>query len=471
MKSLLLFWCICLAGTITLRAQFSMTPLTSFGNGDGWLSPGEGGYAYLTTGNTERGIAYGNGHLYLVSRATGIDIRILNALTGSELGALDTTGISGGTFAVDMVCVGGDGAIYVNNLTSQSTMSPLKIYRWANEAAAPTVVYTGDSGLAGARVGDTMAVFGAGSLTRLALGYNSIPSVAGNNGYCIVDPTVGSATGIAFSGTPPNAGDFRLGITFADGSHVIGAQGGVTPTYRYTSFSGAAGTLVASPSAAGSERLLAYAVIGGVPLLAVQSTSDAHVSIFDMTYPATPVLLGTANNTFGLLTPNGNGTGGLAWSESNSNTARLWAMSTSQGIEAFNIIVPTPSPLRVPRFAIAGGGGASTGGVRTVRGTVGQPDTGARFNGATAMNGGFWGGVVLVQTAGAPLLSIALTASNTAVVSWPSPSSGFAIQQNTNGIDSPNWGNVFEPLTDDGTNRFIIVNPPIGSRFYRLFKP
>jgi hypothetical protein len=29
----------------------------------------------------------------------------------------------------------------------------------------------------------------------------------------------------------------------------------------------------------------------------------------------------------------------------------------------------------------------------------------------------------------------------------------------------------FQTITDDGTNKFIIVNPPTGNRFYRLFKP
>jgi hypothetical protein len=43
-----------------------MTPLASFGGGDGWLAPGEGGYAFLGTGNNERSISYGasTNHLY-----------------------------------------------------------------------------------------------------------------------------------------------------------------------------------------------------------------------------------------------------------------------------------------------------------------------------------------------------------------------------------------------------------------------
>ena len=49
----------------------NLTALTSFGGGDGWLSPGEGGYAYLGTASLERSLAYNpvTGNLLLVSRA------------------------------------------------------------------------------------------------------------------------------------------------------------------------------------------------------------------------------------------------------------------------------------------------------------------------------------------------------------------------------------------------------------------
>src|SRR6267142_2562384 len=76
-------------------------PLNSFGGGDGWLAPGEGGYTFLATANNERGLAYGNAHVYLVSRFGGNNVRILDPLTAADLGGLNVTGISGGTFAVN----------------------------------------------------------------------------------------------------------------------------------------------------------------------------------------------------------------------------------------------------------------------------------------------------------------------------------------------------------------------------------
>jgi hypothetical protein len=330
---------------IISASAFSISPLASFGGGDGWLAPGENGTAYLGTGSLERGMAFGNNHIYVVSRNAGTFIRMLDPLTGADVGGLNTTGISGGTFVVNTIGVGGDGAIYVNNLTTQSTTSPLRIYKWVSEAVAPSVVYSGDAGLAGSRAGDSLAVFGSGSSTRIAVGYGSTPVVAGNNGYAIIDPAAGTATRVGFAATPPNAGDFRLGLTFSDASHIWGSQG---TTLRYTSFSDTTGTLLSSfnPSST-AERLMSFTELGGMSLLAVQSTGDSHVSFYDVSNPASPLLLASGNNTSGTLTANGNASGELAWGTATGNpdgtvSQTLYAMSSNQGIQAFVVTVPEP---------------------------------------------------------------------------------------------------------------------------------
>jgi hypothetical protein len=71
----------------------------------------------------------------------------------------------------------------------------------------------------------------------------------------------------------------------------------------------------------------------------------------------------------------------------------------------------------------------------------------------------------------APWLSIRRTLTNTVAISWLSPSTGWDLQQNTNGISSVNWSNLTSGIQDDGTNKTLIVNPPIGNRFYRLHQP
>jgi len=122
-------------------------------------------------------------------------------------------------------------------------------------------------------------------------------------------------------------------------------------------------------------------------------------------------------------------------------------------------------------FTIDGGGGTSTSGVFSVSGTIGQPDAGGPMAGGNfSLTGGFWSPYA-VQTPGAPLLSIAKTTTNTLAVFWPSPSTGYGLQQNTNNVASVNWSNVVTAPIDDGVTKTVIVNPPTGNRFYRLFKP
>lgn len=128
--------------------------------------------------------------------------------------------------------------------------------------------------------------------------------------------------------------------------------------------------------------------------------------------------------------------------------------------------------LSIDWFTIDGGGGTSTGGTYTVSGTIGQSDANTQplIGGSYSLVSGFWSILAAVQSPDAPLLSITLTTTNSVVVSWPSPSTGFALQQNTD-LNTTNWVGTSEALSDNGTSKFIIVNPLTGNRFYRLFKP
>jgi hypothetical protein len=120
---------------------------------------------------------------------------------------------------------------------------------------------------------------------------------------------------------------------------------------------------------------------------------------------------------------------------------------------------------------IDGGGGTSSGGNFSLSGTIGQPDANTQpmTGGNFSLTGGFWS-LFAVQTPDAPLLTILRISANSACVSWPSPSTGFRLQENTD-LNSTNWVNAPQAVSDTGTNRFVTVNPAVGRRFYRLFKP
>jgi hypothetical protein len=66
-----------------------------------------------------------------------------------------------------------------------------------------------------------------------------------------------------------------------------------------------------------------------------------------------------------------------------------------------------------------------------------------------------------------PILFIKSTATNSVVISWPSPSATWALQQNGD-LNTTNWTDVLIAPDNDGTNNSVVVSPAVGSEFYRL---
>jgi hypothetical protein len=89
---------------------------------------------------------------------------------------------------------------------------------------------------------------------------------------------------------------------------------------------------------------------------------------------------------------------------------------------------------------------------------TGEPDAGAAFL------------FSVPAPAAPPTLAIQRTSTNTVVISWPSPATGFGLQQNTN-LATTNWLAATNSVTDTGQLNYVIVNPLSGGAFYRLFKP
>src|SRR6266478_8862259 len=116
---------------------------------------------------------------------------------------------------------------------------------------------------------------------------------------------------------------------------------------------------------------------------------------------------------------------------------------------------------------IDGGGGTSTGGVYSVSGTIGQPDAGHMSGGNYSVDGGFWGLIAAVQTPGAPLLRVQLVSSTTVLIAWPAPSTGFSLQQNSQ-VGTTNWMSVTNEPLMVGSEKQVLVSPPVGNNFYRL---
>lgn len=89
--------------------------------------------------------------------------------------------------------------------------------------------------------------------------------------------------------------------------------------------------------------------------------------------------------------------------------------------------------------------------------------------GKESSTGGCWS-LLAVPTPDAPRLTITFMSTNTAIISWPFLSTGFALQQNAD-LSTANWTTLSEIVTDNGTTKSIGVSPAPGNRFFRLFKP
>jgi hypothetical protein len=332
---------------VVAQAQLTgaMSVKSSFG-ANGWLAPGAS--TYLGTSNLARGLAFNpvTGNLVLVSRVTdgttSLNVRILNGTTGADLGRLGYAGIAGGTFPINMADVADDGSIYVANLSSQT--SNFTVYKWASESAGlgggnPTVVYTAPSSPVN-RIGDTFAVRGnrfvaAGSNTQG--GTNSAFTVG------LLDGSNTSTTYTSVPGTSTSSNDYRLGLTWVDDDTIIGTQG---TNLRFTDFDGSSATVTATAVVGAAQRLIDYTEIGGVPYLAIADTNSSLVRVYDVSTPGSPVLVASGNATTGTLSGNTNGVGDIAWGNVNGNTISLYAMSTNQGIQAFELqVVPEPGTM------------------------------------------------------------------------------------------------------------------------------
>ena len=121
------------------------------------------------------------------------------------------------------------------------------------------------------------------------------------------------------------------------------------------------------------------------------------------------------------------------------------------------------------RCKVAGGGGMnSTGGVYTVSGTAGQPDASAQplAGGGYSVSGGFWSVISVVQTVGAPSLTITHD-GNSVIISWPN-TGNYTLQQNSNLAVSSGWVTSSYSITATNGVNSIIITSPAGNVFFRL---
>jgi hypothetical protein len=341
---------------VSVPASATLSLYTPFG-GDGFVSQGEGPFPAGVGDNNQRGIAYNaaTDHVYVANRTGGTTVNILNGSTGASAGTLNVTGITGGTFAINCIRVATDGAIYAANLESPAlgATGNLKIYRWANEGAAPTTVLDATMPTS-FRFGDNMALRGSGASTLMVFGQNttnvsatSVLFVSTTDGTSFNSQVVNVTSG---AGGAPVSGDFLRTITFAEGNTFLSK--GNSGNLRKVAFDLATGTATLEATSTGFLAALTGIDYDPTTKLLVGSNSGttagstATIRLYDMTNFAAGTLIDTVN--YPTTNANTNVSGAAQF-----GNGRAYILNTNQGIGAITVPEPSCAVLLLAGAAVA----------------------------------------------------------------------------------------------------------------------
>ncbi|HOC88362.1 MAG TPA: DUF4623 domain-containing protein [bacterium] len=187
-----------------------------------------------------RGLVYNpdTDHVLVVSRKGGVHVYILDAATGDSLGEMNSAGIGGGTYAINLIARADDGTLYVCNLSAPvySPGSMFKVYRYTDESAAPELVF--EDALENGRYGDSFAASGSGPDKYL------YASGQDNAKMAVLKDTGGATLGLDRYINLPVPGNARHGISpvSPNGNVWINAAGPLFPPTLIT----ADGTIIAT---------------------------------------------------------------------------------------------------------------------------------------------------------------------------------------------------------------------------------
>ena len=294
-----------------------------------------GDFTWFTTANTTRGMGYNpvTDHLLVCSREGGTNVYLLNAATGDSVGQLDMTGVSGGTFSLNIAKGADDGAIYGCNLSLAN--GEFKVYRWADETSAPTVAY---AAIVTSRAGDAFEVSGSG--------VNTVIFASGSGSTEIL--RLVTTDGITFApanGVPVAAGLARGGISVIPESNA--GELWVNGSGTAVSHVDTAGTVinqVATTTIASGFFNVRYLPGDAAKLLAVAGSAGAtdlqKIHFYDITTNETEPPLYAIDSLTNAPNSNGNATADLAYKDNGDGTLTVYVMITNNGIAAYTVEMP-----------------------------------------------------------------------------------------------------------------------------------
>ena len=290
--------------------------------------------------DTERGTAYNatNDHMYVVTRL-GNKIKVINSSTGADLADVsDYTGVSGGTFILNDVEVSANGAILAANMTTNSTTSAFKIYKWDNETATPTV-YISYTGLA-ERLGDTFTV--SGDISNNAVIFANGRGTANIVRWVVTGGVLGAPTVITLANAQGNISlAYPKDVDAGAASKILVNSTG-NPLRLYNADGTYAGEEVSNTVLANSASDFKYFVLGGKEYIASYVAIAEDTALIDVTGGLGNAVTVTRSPKLGSVS-NGNQAGGVGVKTEvdpvdGLNTITVFTLGTNNGISGTTLV-------------------------------------------------------------------------------------------------------------------------------------
>lgn len=325
-------------------SAFTVLPGKFTGYASNLWSLAPGSRSYLTTTDTQRGLAYDPvyNRLLLPSRSPTNAVHILDANDGADLGELDMALLLSpnptppGTFVFNLSGVADDGVVYVANLITSPSSDQFTIYRWDGATNSVTIGQAYAPANPGiARIGDTMAVRGAGPNTEILCSFRTGTNLA----LFLPNDGIGQTYGInilTVTNLPADAvanGFAGLGLAFGPGNTFWAKSSGFSLRLVAYDTNDMTAHVVATYTnlPAGEGPLGADNVNGFLATLGINQTPQ-NLSLYDVAR-GEPDAFQLDRELFSSNNANLNGTGAIAVDPGNR---RIFALDSNNGLIALS---------------------------------------------------------------------------------------------------------------------------------------
>lgn len=376
-------------------------------------------YMSQANGSTERGFAYGkvggNDRIFVVTRASGNNIVVVDAATGDSVGKLTMTGISGGTIVVNDVEVSSDGVIFAANVSLGTAADPtFKVYKWTDESATPSLVIQHTMSRPTFRLGDKFTVTGSTADNTVTLWAATqandtlVKFTTADNGATFTPSYYQLSNGS--TGNSPSV------APIGDGSTGFFIKSAGKPVVRFNATGTKQDSIPTAIAASGASSVRYFEYQSRKFVLIYNygaSSSTENMSLFDVTSSVlSPKTLFKTTSMWLTGATNANGTGDVAVQTATDGSIILYVLGTNMGMSSY---------LLANTFTIKNAKAETTnayvpdllGAPVTVTGVISSPNF---ATGTTGANYYLYDGTAGIELSSAKVLSASLAMGDTVTV-------------------------------------------------------